>query len=207
MPKASGKGIKVDTAAPTFGWADILGLVHIKQTGANDPTFAVYRGNLRQFQFANAGMREVFMEFHIPHDYLLGTDIHVHTHWSQIVIDTGGAAGVPGVVKWYFEASYAKGHGQAAFIAPITTSVTQQASATQYQHMLAETQLSAAGGAGGLLTTGDLEPDGVIVFRCYRDGTDPADTLDQAPFLHFCDVHYQTIGIAGTKQKAPDFYT
>jgi hypothetical protein len=42
--------------------------------------------------------------------------------------------------------------------------------------------------------------------RTYRNAADAADTLDQAPFLHYVDIHYQSTGI-GTKQKSPPFWT
>lgn len=204
LPKTSGNGIRVDPAAATFGWRDLLGYIHIRVPGANDPVLAVHRGNIRQFQFSNALMNEVFAEYHLPHDYLPGSNIHIHAHWSQIVVDTG-AGGAPGTVKWSFETTYAKGHGQSPFSVPGTVSVTQQASAVQYTHMLAEVQLSAAAPGAGQLDTDDLEPDGLILVRAWSDPADAADTLDQAPFLHFVDVHYQSTNVA-TKQRAPNFY-
>ena len=42
--KASGYGIKVDTVAPTFGFADILGDTFSKNTGATKPTLTSYNG-------------------------------------------------------------------------------------------------------------------------------------------------------------------
>lgn len=205
LDKTTGNGIKVDKDFPTFGWRDILGNLTIKSAGANDPVFAVYRNNLRQFQFSNLVFNEVFFEYHIPHDYVPNSDIFIHTHWSQIIVDTGGPAGIPGISKWSFDISYAKGHNQAAFIAPITTFVTQQASGTQYQHMLAEIQISATSPTSVQLDSSIIEPDGIIVVRCFRDPADAADTLDQAPFVHYIDIHYQSTNIA-TKQKAPNFY-
>ena len=201
LPKTSGKGIRVDHVSPTFGFADILGNLNIRSAGANDPTFAVFRGNLRQFQFSNAGMRKVYMEYHIPHDYLPGSDIFVHVHWSQIVVDTGGPAGVPGNVKWQFDLSYAKGHGQAAFTAPVSSFVIQQASSVQYQHMLTEVAVSTPGGAVDRIDTSLMEPDGVLLVRAFRIPTDVVDTLNQAPFVHYVDLHYQTTGVMGTKQN------
>lgn len=206
LPKTAGKGIRVDKVSPTFGWHDLLGSITVRTIGVNDPTFAVYRGSIRQFQFSNAVMNEVFTEFHIPHDYLPGSDIFIHAHWSQIVVDSGGPAGVPGDIKWSFDVSYAKGHNQAAFIAPVTPTVVQTASGTQYQHMIAEVQLSAAAPSASQLDSDNLEVDGVILVRGWRNPADAADTLNQQPFLHFIGIHYQTTNI-GTKQKAPDFYT
>jgi len=204
--KTSGLGIQVDTATPTFGYRDLLGEVKILSPGANDPTLAVFRDSVRQFSFSNAITNEVYLSFHIPHDYVASTDIFIHAHWGQNVVDTGGPAGVPGDVKWQFEVTYAKGHDQAAFPATFTTTITQSASGTQYQHMLAEIQLSATAPSATQIDSDIIEPDGVILVRCFRDPTDGADTLDQVPFLHFVDVHYQTSNI-GTKQKSPDFYT
>jgi hypothetical protein len=209
LPKTSGKGIKIDDVTPTFGWADIIGNLTIYNPGNNDPTFSTYIGNIREFQFSNAKVNEVFFNYHIPHDYVPGTDVHVHVHWSHILVDTGGAGGVPGVVKWYLEVSYAKGHGTPggtsdAFTAPIITSITQQASTTQYGQMIAETVITDDGTA--LIDVSRLEPDGVIQLRLYRNPADVADTLNQQPFVHYCDIHYQTNGVMGTKQKSPNFY-
>jgi hypothetical protein len=72
--------------------------------------------------------------------------------------------------------------------------------------MLAEVQLSAASPSAAQLDSDDLEPDGIILVRCFRDPGDAADTLDQVPFLHYVDIHYQSTNIA-TKAKIPNFYT
>lgn len=206
LPKTSGYGTKVDTVSPSFGFRDIEGWIKILSPGANDPTLAVFRDSLRQFSFSNAAMNEVFVSFHIPHDYVAASDIYLHFHWSQNVVDTGGPAGVPGDVKWQAEVSYAKGHDQAAFPASFVTFLTDTASATQYQHMISELQLSAAAPSATQIDSDILEPDGLILVRVFRDPTDVADTLDQVPFLHHADLHYQSTNIA-TKAKAPDFYT
>lgn len=211
FPKDSGNGVKVDTSAPTYAWADLLGTIHSKNA-STEPTFSAYNGSLFAYKFpATHGVKELFNEYHLPHDYVPGTDIYIHVHWSQIVVDTGGAAGVPGVVKWYFDVINAKGHGVAgsaargAFSSVVTTSITQQGSTTQYGHMIAEVQLSSSSPSASQLNTANLEVDGLILVRLYRDANDAADTLDQSPFVHFMDIHYQSTGI-GTKQKAPDFY-
>lgn len=205
ISKILGNGIKVDTTTPTFGWRDLIGDIHVHAISANDPTFSVYRGNVKQFSFSNAIMNEVYINFHMPHDYVPGSHLYIHPHWSQIVVDSGGTAGAPGNVKWSFEVSYAKGHNQAAFSTPITTSVIQTASTVQYQHMLPEVQLSATTPSASQLDSDDLEIDGLLLIRVFRDPTDLADTLNQVPFLHYVDIHYQSTGIP-TKQKAPNFY-
>lgn len=204
LPKTSGKGIKIDTTTPTFGWRDLLGEISVKTVGANDPDYSDYAGTgIYRYQFKNTAVTEVFDDFHFPHDYVPGTEVYVHIHWSQTTIDTGGAAAVPGVAKWYFDANYSKGHDRGAFPAAVTTvSVTQTASGTIRKHMIAEVQLTASGQIGGQ----DLEPDGVVTVRTYRDSDDEADTLNQRPWVHHVDIHYQSTNIA-TKDKAFDFYT
>lgn len=205
LPKTSGKGIKVDTTTPTFGYRDLLGEIKILSPGANDPTLAVFRDSIRAFSFSNAITNEVHLHYHIPHDYVPGSDIFIHTHWSQNVVDTGGAGATPGAVKWQYEVTYAKGHNQAAFPATFTTSTTQTASGTQYQHMLSEIQLSAASPSATQIDSDILEPDGIIIVRMFRDPVDVADTLNQVPFTHYVDIHYSSTNIA-TKAKAPSFY-
>ena len=210
LPKTSGKGILVDPTTPTFGWRDILGPIEIKAIGATDPVWAVYRGSIYAYTFDSA-TAEAFFTFHIPHDYVPGSDMYIHMHWSQNVVDTGGTAGVPGAVEWNFDISYADGHGTAGgaadpFVAPITVTVVQQGSTTQYGHMIAEVQFSNSGGTGGLLDSGTIVVDGLLLVKAYRIKANAADTLNQAPFGHTCDIHYQSTNMA-TKNKSPNFYS
>ena len=219
VPKTAGTGIKVDVDAPTFGWKDQVGHIETRPLAGGGataiPDFIQYNGTIYQYRFGTAApnnhLHEAFFNFHIQHDYVPGTDLYVHVHWSQIVVDTGGAAGVPGVAKWYFDISYAKGFGTAggaadAFNAAITQSVTQQGSTTQYGHMIAEVAFSNAGGDATHIDRARFEPDGIVMVRVYRDPNDGADTLDQDTFVHEVDLHYQSTGV-GSKQKSRDFYT
>ncbi len=219
LPKTAGKGILVDPASPTNGWRDLLGTINVKGVGGGgagaNPDYVIYRGTLYGYRFGttapNNHLHEAFIEYHIPHDYLPGSDLYIHIHWSQTTVDTGGTAGVPGNAKWYFDISYADGHGTPGgtadpFNAPITVSVTQQGSTTQYGHMIGEVAFTNNGGTGGLIDSNRISVDGLVLVRAYRDPTDVADTLNQDTFVHFVDIHYQSTN-TGTKQKSPDFYT
>lgn len=211
VPKTVSTGIKVDQTSPGFGWADMLGQVEAKGIGANNPAFNVFRGSIYAYQFDKA-TTEVWIPFHVPHDWVPSTDLYCHVHWAQSTVDTGGPAGVPGTAEWKFDLSYADGYGTAGgtadpFGAPLTVTVTQQASTTQYGHMIAEVQCGSNGGSGGtMLDTSTVEVDGLILLRLYRTSTNPADTLNQDPFVLMCDLHYQTNGIRGTKQRNRPFY-
>jgi hypothetical protein len=194
------EGIKVDLEQPAYPWRDLVGDIAIRGAGGADPTFAVYRGNIRQFQFSVGD--EVWLAFHIPHDLAKGTDLYVHAHWSHAAANVTG-----GQVKWTFECTFAKGFDQQAFPATISASAIQTASATQYRHMVAEAQLSTPNGAADKLDTNALEPDGLILMRAYLN--DNSMTVSGGavpePFLHSVDLHYQSTNV-GTKRKAPDFY-
>jgi hypothetical protein len=193
LPKASGSGIKIDDAAPVWGWRDLLAEVDIRGTGINDPSFLVYGATtMRVLSFSATTMQECFVVFHLPHDYVPGTAIYLHTHWSN-------AAATPntGNVMWSFDYSFAKGHNQQAFTAFTKISVTQASPATRYWHNIAETTA---------ITIAGLEVDGLLMVRCYRDAANAADTCTDAVFLHTVDMHYQSTNMA-TKNKAPSFYT
>jgi len=191
LPKTSGKGIKVDVDTPTFGWRDILGDIVVRGTGPTSPSYAVYTGTaLYAYSFSATVDNEVFIVFHIPHDYVPGTDIFFHVHWSN-------AAATPntGNVVWTFEYAFAK--KDAAFPALSSISVTQASPATRYQHNIAET---------AAVTIANMEVDGLILVRLFRDADNASDTCTDAVFVHTADVHYQSTNMA-TKNRTPDFYT
>jgi len=192
LPKTAGLGIKVDPDAPTFGWRDITSDPNVRGVGASDPTFAVYTGTvMRQYSFSATTEQEVFFTFHMPHDYVPGSAIYFHAHWSN-------AAATPntGNVVWGFDYSFAKGFNQEAFPAFTSITVTQACPATRYRHNIAETTA---------VTIAGLEVDGLILVRGYRKAADAADTCTDAVFLHTMDIHYQSTNMA-TKNKAPSFY-
>ncbi len=198
LSKTSGVGIKVDTAAPTFPWRDLTGAIVVKATGAGRPTFTTYKGNIEEYQFAVND--KVEFTYHIPHDYVPGSDIFLHVHWSHISTSVTG-----GTVTFGYELTYAKGHNQAPFGANITGTVVGTASATQYQHISSEVQISATSPSASQVDSDDLEPDGLLLVELFLNANDMTGATPD-PFVHEMDIHYQSMNV-GTKQNAPDFYT
>jgi len=204
MPKTSGVGIKVDTTTPTFGWKDLIGEIGTKNTGATKPSFEAYNGAVLAFRFS-AGDEE-YLEFHMPHDYVPGSDLYVHVHWSQISTTNTG-----GTLNFKYTAVYASGYDADAFTGtPIAKTFTSaDAGTTQYQHHITEIQLSATTPtAGEQFDSDDLEVDGLILMTMEMDAnnlTDSSSVTD--PFIHYVDIHYQTTGVMGTKDKNTPFYT
>lgn len=192
LGKASGTGLRVDTSTPAWGWRDLTADITVRGTGAADPTFAVYGATaLRAFQFSATVMQEVFLVFHVPHDWVPGSDIFIHAHWSN-----AAAAPNTGTVRWGFEYSFAKGFDQEAFPTPTIVYAQQASSATRYRHMVTETTA---------VTIATMEVDGLILMRAFRDAANAADTCTDAVFLHTVDIHYQSTNMA-TAGKAPSFY-
>jgi len=191
-PSTAATGIKIDLDTPEFGWRDLTAPVDVRGTGGNDPSFAVYTGTtLRAFQFSATTMNEVFFVFHVPHDWVPGTDIFFHAHWSN-------AAATPntGNVVWKFDYSFAKGFGQEAFPAIQAAQVVAASPAVRYIHNVSETVA---------ISIPLMEVDGLILIRGYRDAANALDTCTDAVFLHTMDIHYQSTNMA-TKNKAPSFY-
>jgi len=196
LGKASDEGFKVDLDTPTYSWEDQLGPIIIRGLGAADPSWTNYKGNISQYEFSVNDL--VTNMFHITHEYALGTDIYLHIHWSH-----DSATVTTGAPTFECEVTWSKGHNQEAFGTNITTTISENASTTQYQHMITEVQLSAASPSASQLDSDDLEIDGLLLIRTKLT----ANTMDGSakPFIHNIDLHFQSTGI-GTKNKAPNFY-
>ncbi len=214
FPKTSGYGVQIDTTSPDFGWHDLLGEIIVRDSNLpTAPHFYAFRSPIRFYQFDLND--EAFCAFHIPHDYVPGTDLYIHIHWGQNETRVSGGTQIAtnpvtgGGVSFEVQASYAKGHGQEAFTSPTTAlTLTQTASTTPYWHHIVEAQLSDPSPAATQLDTDSLEVDGLIALYVKYS----ANTLTVSsgnvpdPFIFYVDLHYQSTGIA-TKAKAPDFYT
>lgn len=204
---ASGSGIKVNTAAPTYPWRDLEGLIYPDAvTPANGPTLTLFRTGLYQYSYTDG--KQCHFSFHMPHDWAPGTDLFLHVHWAHNA--TGVAANT---LTWAFTMSYAKGFAQDLFDAPITPSITYAlvdlTTTPQYQHKVTEIQLSATSPTAAQFDTDDLEVDGLIVGTMVMGipaASFSGGTPDEAIYIFTIDLHYQSTGI-GTVAKLPNFYT
>jgi len=205
IEKTSGLGIKVDLTAPSWPWADLIGIMVVDEAGTNAATLAAYRGgNVREYRFGAAD--KIDMRFHLPHDYAPGTDLFIHVHWSHNGTAITGTGTFSGMISY----TYAKGHQQSAFSAEkqvvITNSNITTANTPQYHHRIEEVQLSSSGGSATLLDSDLVEVDGLLLVN-FTLNTLPTITGGTTAelFIHAIDIHYQSTGI-GTKQKSPNFY-
>lgn len=204
LPKTSGVGIKVDEAAPTWGWKDLLGRIQPRDGGVTAPALSVFRaGRVREWAFSAGDEQD--LQFHVPHDWVPGTDLFIHVHWAH-----NGTA-ISGSLVCDFYSTVAKGFGGAIFPAEVQTTLTIStpniATIPQYSHRVDEIQLSATSPTANQLDTDNIEVDSLILMN-FVTTTIPTITggSPNAPFVHHVDIHYQSNGMA-TKNKAPNFYS
>ena len=154
MESDGNKGIKIgDEADSGYGWRDILGQIRQRGVGANDPSWSVISASaLSGWKFALND--EVWIDFHMPHDYVPGTDIHFHTHWFSDGSNTNP-------VKWEWTFVYADGFDRQSFdFANPTTITAESAAISTTDHFLLP---DAYGSADHFLLSdgfGFLLPDG-----------------------------------------------
>jgi hypothetical protein len=164
------------------GWNDILADIGAgRGIGVNAPTWTSLRDGLYGYAFTAAQMNEIWLNLHITHDYMWGSKVWPHVHWTTAGTDTG-------VVRWGIEYTFARGYGVEAFPATTTIYVEQAASGTAYTHMIAE-----PAEADGVLLP-NAEPDGIIMCRVFRDGAHANDTCTDDAFGLFADLHFQSDG-------------
>jgi hypothetical protein len=189
----TGKGIKVDLANPTYPYFDLLGVIHVDESGGpNRPSFTIYKSNVKQWQFGVDN--HIYIDYHLPHDYVPNSNLFIHVHWSTNAVSSAGAP--------TFEIEATSARGFHAFSNNITVSVSNSYIGP-YVHMISETQLSSPNGTGSLLDSNGLSTDGLICIRTRL----LTNTMSVNPFVHQVDIHYQSTGI-GTKNKSgPNFYT
>jgi hypothetical protein len=185
----------------SYGWSDLLAEVNVRGVGVNNPTWGAVFNAMQGYLFSGTTMNEFWCDFHINHDYAMGTVVFPHVHWMPITNDLG-------TVRWGFEYAIAKGHQQAdsffnngfgGAAGSTTTVYVEQtiSSPSQFKHFIAEIAVG--------LPADQLEPDAVIKMRVFRDAANVGDTLNQQVHAMFADIHYQ-VGRFSTKNKAPNFF-
>ena len=183
---------------PTMGWRDIIGSVQPKGSGTGSPARTVYRaGNVAQYAFIANDLCD--FEFHMPHDLVVGTDLHFHVHWSH----NGTAISGNAVFDFYYSIGKRDGTFGAEKDLTITYATVDVATTPRYGHRVNETQMTAATATATLAATSEVEVDALCI------GTLKLTTLPTITggslFIHTCDIHYQSNNV-GTKNKQSNFY-
>lgn len=174
-------------------WRDIVTNFHVNGTIGSWPSFETYMGNFQGFLFSYINMEQVFCDFHIDHDYAMGTYLFPHVHWMPTTNNAG-------VVRWGFEYMVAKGHGQQKFSNPVTVYVNHTVPANSLgMHMVTEVPEAYA------IPPTNVEPDSFVKLRVFRDAASSQDTYHAVVHGWCADLHHQ-IERMGTVNRAPDFF-
>lgn len=189
--EADGNISELDTRTAQ-GWRDNVVQLDVQVGNPEAPTLNIFRNGIHAYTFPDAALTEAFANFHIDHDYAMGTALYPHIHWAVNSTATG-------TVRWGIEYTIAKGHGQAVFGPSNTVYVEQAADGTAYKHYVAEVSLANA------IPGDNIEPDTLILCRFFRDGEHGNDTLVDDCFVFCVDMHYQA-DKATTPNKAPNFF-
>jgi hypothetical protein len=214
VPKGSGAGIKIDPtlASPDFGWKDLIGQINPHVGGGTAPASSLIRGtatHIRAWSFtANQVIDDV--TFHMPHDYVPGTDIFAHIHWTHSGTSISGNL----VMDWYV--TYCKGYNQASQTFAAEKNITQTiptanvAAYPQYGHFIEEFQLSSSTPDATHIDRALLEVDGLLKIGMVATTVPtingaPGGSVN-APFILMVDLHYQATGVATKGRNYPNFY-
>lgn len=190
----TGKIYVDDGVVKTFGWNDNVQMFTVKTAGTSDPQITQLFGNMYGYTWSPSSRNEVWVDFHILHDYAVGTPVFPHIHWMPTTNNAG-------TVRWGIEYTVAQGHGVDTFSTATATIYIHQtiSSNNRYRHMIAEVDNADA------IPATDLNIDGFIKMRVFRDATHNLDTYPDSVHAWCVDLHYQTAQLS-TKNKAPGFF-
>jgi len=179
------------------GWFDNVSQLYLRDTELSaDP--APFVGGIALRRFIPGETREAFAEFHIPHIWKPGTMMYPHVHFS--VLSSGS-----GTVRWGIEYMWARTNSSNAFFTyPATTETLyiEQVIAANSQRVHFVSEAAQDNGLDGT----NMEVDGMILCRLFRDGSHSNDTFNEDVFAITLDLHTETDRYS-TPFRFPPFYT
>lgn len=187
-PRPSGDQASADLSRPR--WNDLrVGLSTSRVAGAGVPGFAVLRDGVYGFAFDKASTESVYFEVQLPHDWVEGTGIRPHVHWSP------GVSADTGDVRWELEYSWSNPVNAPGNVFPTTVAdQVDQTAAGAYAHQIA--QFTEVAGTG-------MRVSSVLVCRLSRVGGATEDTFDADAYGLSFDFHIQVSGSHGSDAEYP----
>lgn len=198
-------------------WKDLYGLVSIRGNQGNPPSLQACDANSKFYEYATAsnGLTDMYFEFHMNHDYKLGSDLYFHVHHmtntdlngnlrvdftadvSLAQLSYSGSTN-PSNSKFFQEAGGA--------VTLSTISHTYDATPI-YRHVVTEVQLSSNGGSATTLDSAKINVDSLILVRLRRNAGNGTDTAtNNYVFVLQSDIHFQSARI-GTLRRLYDTNT
>lgn len=178
-----------------MSWGDAPGEVikregyeDLKPTGGYQPQGASAPGSVdfgvhRLISFSGTTNERLTNIYHIPHDFVEGTDIFVHIHHLPTAVSPTGE------VTWRVHMRYAQGYQFGNYSgADVVQDITLDLgaiSAVQYDHIINEGAALNDTDFGSVLRT-----DGIIIMTIERLGATDSNNADQI-FIE-ADIHYKS---------------
>lgn len=177
------------------GWQDWLGNgFTAPSSAASRPTFSAFRNGIYLWAFDDTALNELWTSIHITHDWVIGSDIYPHVHWSHTTTPTTPNS----TIRWGIEYTVANGYSTGTY--PATTTIYLEHDidgASAYTHHITEVT------GGSVIDGSSLEIDAVILLRIFRDAGHVNDSLTGDAFLHFVDCHYESDGALTFERNRP----
>ena len=191
-------GVNIDKdglALYPLAWKDNLSsLSNGRQTGATAPDWETLTNGISAWSFPPNTMNELWLSFHINHDWAPDTDQFPHIHFC--VKDDQ----VEGVVRWGIEYTIAK-RDTGVFPASTTVYLEPTIPANDaLTHRVVEVSALDA------IPAAELEVDAVVLVRVFRDGAHANDTYAGDAFGLFADLHYQSDRDGTINRDSDDYY-
>jgi hypothetical protein len=176
----------------TNGWKDNIQWFSAAQgNGTSEPTWR-NMGN-GQFSYEFTVGEELFVVFHVNHDYALNTNAYPHIHFLTDSTQTVGSQ-----ITWRFAYVIAKGHSQGQSLTASETIIdmtyTYTGSELAGEHIVLECSDAQAFDL--------IEPDTIIMARCQL----LSENVSGRIYGLCADLHYQADRNV-TISKSPDFNT
>lgn len=173
------------------GWKDnIKSFSGAKASPGTTPTWQDSGNGIYRWLFS-AG-KELFVDFHVNHDYKQGTDAYIHVHWLSDAVMVSGDT-----TTWRISYVIAKGHqqGQSLTGALTTFDMVYTADGTEIagEHIILECSPAQAFDL--------IEPDTIVSVIVELQATTTAGNI----YGLMSDIHYLSDRDA-TLNKSPNFY-
>ena len=165
------------------GYEDLKTTSIFTPGGVSAPSISSSIGIHELYEFSGGTNKRASFVFHLPHDFVEGTDLFFHVHHAPTAVTPTGT------VTWRVHFQYAQGYGFGSFTG---TDLTQDMTvditgANQYEHIITE------GAAVNDATVGSvIRTDGVILATVERLASTDTSTAPEV-FIEF-DIHYRSDG-------------
>jgi hypothetical protein len=176
-------------------WDDFRIEASIVKPGATAPNWKAFgpSGNIQALMFEASHHDEAQFELQMPHDWLLGSKIYPHVHWTPVNTTAGN-------VVWeleYIWANIGDAFGAPSNLASDATAAGGVAWAHKLTYLKDGSGNNYIDGAGKTLSS-------MLLCRLHRNSNSGSDTLNQDVAFLEVDFHYQIDGFGSDEELVKD---